>query len=219
VPLGYIRPLAYYGYGSMKLIPPSNLPIDVIIACWPWGDYLPVNNVDVVTSPYIRIHPKSTTVDAKLSGHYVNGILAGLAIRNTRYHEALLLDSDGFVAEGTGENIFIIKNGEIITTPCGTILPGITRAFVIQIAKELGISIIEDYFKPKDVYTADEAFFSGTAVEITPIRSLDDQLIAQGKIGEMTQKIQQLFHQIVRGEVPEFHNALTWINVVEKAVL
>ncbi|MEK6731778.1 MAG: branched-chain amino acid transaminase, partial [Pseudomonadota bacterium] len=198
---GYIRPLAYYGYGSMKLTPSPELPIDVIIACWPWGDYLPVKTVDVVTSPFIRIHPKSTITEAKISGHYVNSILAGLAIQNSPYHEAILLDSDGFVAEGSAENIFIVKDNKLITTPKGTILVGITRNSVIEIAKEQGVEFEERVFKKEEIYTADEAFFCGTAVEITPIRSLDNQVIASGKIGKITEIIKNQYHKMIRGEI------------------
>lgn len=211
---GYIRPLAYYGYGSMKLVPTSELPVDIIIACWPWGNYLPAEAVDIATSRYIRIHPNSTIADAKISGHYVNSILAGLAISDTHYHEALLLDAEGYVAEGSAENIFIIKDGKLITTPPGTILVGITRDTVIQIAKTLNIPAEERRFKPIEIYTADEVFFCGTVVEITPIRSLDDQIIAQGAIGPITAKIKTYYHQIVRGLRPDYFAALTWVPVM-----
>ncbi len=206
---GYIRPLAYYGYGNMKVVPAKELPIHVIIACWPWGDYLPVKAVDVAISPYIRIHPKSTVTNAKISGHYVNSILAGLAIQNTHYHEALLLDAEGRVAEGSAENIFIVKDGKISTTPVGTILEGITRDTIIQIARELKIPIEEKYFMPEDVFSADEAFFSGTAVEVTAIRSLDDHIIAQGEIGPVTEKIKIRYQQIIRGQANQYQDALT----------
>jgi len=207
----YIRPLAYYGYGSMKVTPMPDLPVDVIIACWPWGDYLPVKAVDVMTSAYIRIHPKSTIADAKISGHYVNSILAGIALRNTHYHEALLLDAEGFVAEGSAENIFIVKNKKIITPPEGTILVGITRKAIMEIAYGLGFSVEERRFTVKEIYQADEAFFSGTAVEVTAIRSLDDHLIAEGAIGPVTEKIKQCYHQWVHGLLPDFDAGLSYI--------
>lgn len=209
---GYIRPLAYYGYGSMKVVPTADLPVDVIISCWSWGNYLQVKAVDIAISPYIRIHPKSTVADAKISGHYVNSILSGLSIRNTKYHEALLLDSEGFVAEGSAENIFIIKNKELITTPAGTILIGITRDTVMQIAKELNLNITERKFKPQEVIDADEAFFCGTAVEITPIRSLDDKIISDGNIGPITKQIQSKYNQIIRAEDANYINYLSFIN-------
>lgn len=207
----YVRTLAYYGHGPLRVLPAADLPIDIIIASWPWGDYLSAKAVDVATSDYIRIHPKSTVADAKISGHYINSILAGLALANTHYHEALLLDADGYVAEGSAENIFIVKNGEIITPPKGTILVGITRNFVIEMAKDLGIPLVERHFRPEEIYTADEAFFSGTAVEVTAIRSLDDKIIGTGKIGPITEKVKTLYHEIVRGQVPQYHHTLTWV--------
>lgn len=205
----YIRPLAYYSYGHMKVVPTPDLPVDVVIACWPWKDYLPVKAVDVAISSFIRIHPQSTVADAKISGHYINSILAGLAIRHTHYHEALLLDSEGYVAEGSAENIFIVKDGKIVTTPSGTILVGITRNTVLSIAKELNIPIEERYFKPEEIFNADEAFFTGTAVEVTAIRSLEDQLINEGKLGPITQKIQQRYQQIIQGQCPRYSTDLT----------
>jgi branched-chain amino acid aminotransferase len=203
----YIRPLAYYGYGNMKVVPSEDSVVDVVIACWPWGDYLSAQAVDVKTSPYIRIHPKSTVADAKISGHYVNSILAGLLIRNTHYHEVLLLDSDDYVTEGGAENIFIVKDGKITTTPAGTILMGITRDVVIELAKSLNIPIEERRFTTAEIYDADEVFFSGTAVEITPIRSLDDKIIAAGKIGPITEKIKRQYYMKVRHKIQECEHA------------
>jgi len=215
---GYIRPLVYYGYGSMKVVPTDDLAVDVMISCWPWGDYLAEKAVDIKISPYIRIHPKSTVADAKISGHYVNSILAGLALRDTHYHEALLLDSDGYVAEGSAENIFIVKDGKIITTPAGTILVGITRNTVMQIAEDFGIEVEERYFKPEEVIEADEAFFSGTAVEVTAIRSLEDKVIGNGEAGPITGKIKARYYDIIRGFIPQYHSALTWVPVLQEAV-
>jgi branched-chain amino acid aminotransferase len=212
----YIRPLAYYGYGSMKVVPALDLPVDIVIACWPWGEYLPVAAVDVAISPFIRIHPKSTVADAKISGHYVNSILAGLAIRNTHYHEALLLDAEGFVAEGSAENIFIVKNGKLITTPRGTILVGITRDTVIDIAKQMGFEVEERPFNVDEIYTAEEAFFTGTAVEVTAIRSLADQLIGQEEIGPVTRQIITEFQKVVRGHNPNYQSSLTFVNKAEE---
>lgn len=208
----YIRPLAFYGYGKLKVAPSPDLPVDVIIATWPWAEYMPVKAVDITVSPYIRIHPKSTVPDAKISGHYVNSILAGLSIQNSHYHDALLLDDQGFVAEGTAANIFIVKEGKIITPPPGTILIGITRNTVIEIAEELGIPVEQRMFKPEEIYSADEAFYSGTAVEITAIRSLDDRIIGKDEIGAITQKIKERYLQIVRGEVAQCHADLTFVN-------
>lgn len=207
----YIRPLAYYGYGSMKVAPDDNLPVEVVIACWPWKDYLPVTAVDVAISPFIRIHPKSMVTDAKISGHYVNSILALRAIQNSHYHETILLDADGFVAEGSAENIFIVKAEQLITPPKGTILVGITRDTVIEIANELGMQVIEKNFRPDEIYTADEAFFCGTAVEITAIRSLEDKVIGDGNVGKITNKIRNYYQQLVHGQRVNFQDALTYI--------
>jgi branched-chain amino acid aminotransferase len=208
---GYIRPLAYFGAGSLKVVPADDLPTDIIVAVWPWGDYLAAKMVDIATSPYIRIHPKSTVANAKISGHYVNSMLAGLAIKGTKYHEALLLDADGYVAEGSAENIFIVKDGKITTPPVGTILEGITRQTVMDIAAACDIPYEERKFRKEEILTADEAFFSGTAVEITPIHSLDDTVIADGKVGPISQKIQQMYLDVVHGRVAEFKNALTYV--------
>ncbi len=212
---GYIRPLAFFGYGSMRVVPDASLPINVVIACWPWGDYLPAKAIDVQISDYIRIHPKSTVADAKICGHYVNSIMAGLAIAGTGYHEALLLDIDGFVAEGSAENIFIVKNGEIYTTETGTILEGITRNTIMEIAKHLGYKVHECRFKPEEVIQADEAFFCGTAVEVTAIGTLDDQKIADGKIGKITQQIQQYYLNVVHGRTDAFKHYVTIVKPKE----
>ncbi len=207
----YIRPLAFYGNTeSVGVLPKPEHPIEVIIWCLPMGRYLGAESVDVMVSQYIRIHPKSTVCDAKISGHYVNSMLASMQIRGTHYHEALLLDADGNVAEGAAQNIFYVKANEIFTTPLGTILDGITRRVVIQIAKEQGYKVHESYFKVADILQADEAFFSGTAAEITPIRSVDDQKIAgHGETGEVTKHIKKCFAEITQGIVAS--DALTYV--------
>lgn len=212
IPKGYIRPIAYFGYGSMKVTPDQNMPVEVVIACWPWGDYLTADAVDIKVSEFIRIHPKSTIADAKICGHYINSLLAGQAIQGTHYHEALLLDMDGYVAEGSAENIFIVKNKILYTTPLGTILDGITRQTVIEIAQQLGYAIQEQRFLPQDIQQADEAFFCGTAVEITPIRSLDDHLIGSGKPGEITRSIQAIYQDIIHARDVNYYSALTFVN-------
>lgn len=208
----YIRPLAFYGNnGNIGVLPSLDHPVEMIIWCLPMEKYLAAETVDIKISKYIRIHPKSTVCDAKISGHYVNSMLAGLQIRNTEYHEVLLLDIDGNVAEGAAQNIFYVKNSQIFTTPLGTILDGITRKLVIEIAKEKGYSIYEKYFKVAELMRADEAFFSGTATEITPIRSIDNQKISDGKkIGSITQSIKEHFTDIVTGKIPS--SFLTYIN-------
>lgn len=201
----------------MSVLPAVDNPIDVAIACWPWGRYLAADTVDAKTSNYIRIHPDSTVADAKICGHYVNSILAGLALRGTKYHEALLLDADGYVSEGSADNIFIIKNGTLITPPKGTILVGITRNAVIDIARKMGIEVLEKKIRPNEIYEADEAFFTGTAVEVTPIRSLDDKIIGNGEPGPITRKIRESYLQIVHGKHSCSDEALTWVNTQKEA--
>lgn len=205
----YIRPLVYYGYGIMGLNP-KNAPTDVMIAAWPWGKYLAHDMVDLKVSKYIRIHPKSTVCDAKIGGHYINSILAAIEIRGTHYHEGIFLDYEGYVAEGPGENFFMVKNG-VIYTPClGTILKGITRDTVITIAKDLGLSVVEKKIRLEEALESDEAFYTGTAAEISPIRSINDQLIAgTGNLGKMTETLKKLYHSIVRGKESKYESYLT----------
>jgi branched-chain amino acid aminotransferase len=205
----YIRPLAYYGYGVMGLNP-RNAPCDLMIACWPWGKYLPHEAVDIKISDFIRIHPKSTVADAKIVGHYVNSIMAVLEIKNTAYHEALLLDYEGKIAEGPGENIFIIKNGKMFTPKLGAILNGITRNTIFKIAKNMNLELSEKDLYPDDLLQADEAFFTGTAAEVTPIASVNDQAIGTGKVGELTAQIKAQYLKIVNGEDPEYLEYLTF---------
>ncbi|WP_116964870.1 branched-chain amino acid transaminase [Fastidiosibacter lacustris] len=206
----YIRPLAYYGEGGVGVLPKEDHPIEVIIACLPMGRYLTADSVDVLVSKYIRIHPDSTICDAKIAGHYVNSMLATMERRGTHYHEVLLLDVNGNVTEGAAQNIFIVKNNEIITTPLGTILNGITRRLVIQIARESGYTVHERYFKVNDIINAEEAFFSGTAAEIAPIRSVNDQKVGgTGEIGIVTTHIKKCFKEITQGLVES--DALTYL--------
>ena len=208
---GYVRPIAYYGYGKMG-VNPKGAAVDVAIACWPWGAYLPHDMIEVKVSSFIRIHPKTTVADAKISGHYVNSILAVLELSGTKYHEALFLDFNGNVAEGPGENLFVVKNGAIFTPQLGTILPGITRATVMELARSLGFRITETNLTLSDVYTSDEAFFTGTAAEVTPIRSVNDMVIGKGEVGPLTSGIRKLFFDVVHGRIKEFEKFVTFVN-------
>lgn len=209
VPDGYIRPLIFYGAGKMGLNP-KGAPVDVVIACWPWGKYLGDQKLRVKTSKYIRIHPKSTVADAKISGHYVNSILASLEIHKAGYHEALLLDFNGNIAEGPGENFFMVKNGKIYTTPLGTVLKGITRDAVFKMAKEEGIEVIEKLMTLEEAYQADELFFTGTAAEISAISELDDHKIADGEEGKITKLLKEKFMDIVAGKNEKYFDWLTF---------
>lgn len=211
LPAGYIRPIAFYGYGKMGVNPVGS-PAELVIACWPWGAYLPHESVDVKVSNYIRIHPQSTVVDAKLCGHYVNGILASLELQGTHYHESLLLDSEGRITEGVGENFFMIKDEVIYTPGLGGILSGITRDTVIKLARSLDMTVIETDISLYDVYQADEAFFTGTAAEVTAIRSVNDKKLGKKEVGNMTAIIKQAFHDVVHGKNNIFREYLTVVS-------
>lgn len=207
----YIRPLAFYGYGKMGLNP-TGAPSRLIIACWPWGAYLPHEMVDLKVSSYIRIHPKSTISDAKICGHYVNSILAVRELIGTHYHEALFLDEHGNIAEGPGENFFMIKNGEVFTPPLGTILAGITRNTIMELITDQGLKVSEKSISLKEALSADEAFFTGTAAEVTPIKSIDDNILGKGEIGEITRTLRTLYLDVVSGKNEKYSKFLTYVN-------
>jgi branched-chain amino acid aminotransferase len=198
----YIRPLAFIGYGAMGVFPKGN-PVNVVIAVWPWGSYLGdegmKNGIRVKISSYSRPHINATMVRAKAVANYANSLLAKREALKDGYDEAVLLDTDGYVAEGSGENIFIVRNGVIKTPPLTAILEGITRDSIMQLAKELGMPLVEERFTRDEFYIADEAFFTGTAAEITPIREADNRKIGAGRPGPVTQKIQAAFFDIVHG--------------------
>ena len=207
---GYIRPLAYFGYGKMGLRP-TGAPVNLSIAVWPWDTYLGTNPIRVKTSSYMRIHPKSTSMSAKISGNYVNSTFAGVDAVSQGYDEALLLDFEGNVAEGPGENIFIVKNDTIYTPPGGNILKGITRDSLMTVAKDLGFSVQEKQLKVEDIYDADEAFFTGTAAEVTPIASLDDHPMKQST-GPITKKLSDTYLSIVKGRNEKYKSWLTIVS-------
>jgi branched-chain amino acid aminotransferase len=208
---GYIRPLAFFDYGKMGLNP-TGASVSLAVACWPWGSYLGGKPIRVKTSKLIRLHPDSVVADAKVCGHYINSILASLETQKAKFDEALFLDYRGFVAEGPGENIFFLKKGILHTPKLGSILAGITRDAVIQIAADLGVKTREGNYKLCDLYSADEAFFTGTAAEVQPIGSLDSKKIKNGKAGEFTTKLRKTFLAVVAGEVPKYHK---WLTVVK----
>ncbi|CDZ77864.1 Branched-chain-amino-acid aminotransferase [Legionella massiliensis] len=200
---GYIRPIAFYGYGKLGVNPVGN-PVELVIACWPWGAYLPYESIDIKTSKYIRIHPDSTVVDAKLAGHYVNGILASLELQGTHYHEALFLDSEGYITEGVGENFFMAKDGVIYTPKLGSILAGITRDTIITLARHLGFKVVEKDLVLDDAYQAEEAFFTGTAAEVTLIRSINDKVLAQAQESKIGSRIKEAYLDLVHGRSQDF---------------
>jgi len=208
---GYIRPIFFYGYGKMGL-DPHGAPVNCSIAVWPWGSYLGEGAVKVKTSSFTRIHPKSTHAECKICGHYVNSIFASCEAKAAGFKEALLLDYQGNIAEGPGENFFIVKDGKILTPKLGNILQGITRKSIIQLAKDEGIEVEETTLTPEDMKNADEAFFTGTAAEVAPIAQLDDKRIGDGKAGPITSKLKEKFLDIVHGKNPKYED---WLSYVE----
>lgn len=210
----YVRPLVYIGYGAMGIYPKGN-PINLMIAVWPWGAYLGEDGLEkgirIKTSSFIRNHVNSQMSRGKICGYYVNSQIAKKEAITGGYDEALLLDAEGYVSEGSGENIFIVRNGQLKTTPLTSILEGITRDSIMTIAKDLGINTVEQRFTRDELYISDEAFFTGTAAEITPIRELDGRIIGEGKAGKLTKKIQSIFFDIVKGKNKKYEKWLTYV--------
>ena len=210
----YIRPLVYIGHGKMGVYPDDNA-IRVSIAAWKWGSYLGEdalsNGIRAKVSSFTRHHVNVTMTRAKVSGYYVNSILAKQEVKASGYDEAILLDPDGYVAEGTGENIFIIRKGVIKTTPLTSILEGITRNSIMELARERKIPVVEERFTRDAMYVADEVFMTGTAAELTPVREIDDRSIGSGKPGPLTIQLQKAFFDVVQGEDAS-HSA--WISRV-----
>ncbi|HEY5999333.1 MAG TPA: branched-chain amino acid transaminase [bacterium] len=209
---GYIRPLIYVGYGAMGVYPGRN-PIRVAIAVWPWGAYLGDEGLEkgirVRTSSYTRQHVNISMTKAKVCGNYTNSILGKVEAISDGYDEALFLDASGHVAEGSGENVFIVRRGALATTPRSAVLEGITRDAVLTLAADLGLAAREEFFTRDQVYAADEAFFTGTAAEITPIREVDRRAIGRGARGPVTKAIQEAFFSAVRGENAKYRSWLT----------
>jgi len=210
----YIRPIAFYGSEKMG-VSPKGAKVHVAIAAWPWGAYLGEEGlkkgIRVKTSSFQRQHVNVTMPRAKVASTYANSILANLEVTSQGYDEALLLDTMGFVAEGAGENLFLVKNGQLIEPEIACALTGITRDTVHHIARELGIALVARRLTRDDIYIADEAFFTGTAAEVTPIRELDDRVIGSGSRGPITEKIQARYFEIVNGRAPEYDHWLTYV--------
>ena len=207
----YVRPIAFYGSERMG-VSPKGATVHVAIAAWPWGAYLGDDGLEkgirVKTSSFSRHHVNVTMCRAKYSGTYANSILANQEAIDHGYDEALLLDVDGFVAEGAGENLFIVKNGKLYEPELTSALMGITRDTVMTLAKELGLELYSKRLTRDDIYLADEAFFTGTAAEVTPIRELDNRQIGSGRCGPITKRLQELFFDVVNGR-SEAH--LSWL--------
>jgi len=213
-PEGYIRPIAFLGEGEMGLHVRTN-PVRVAVATWPWGAYLGEEGlkkgIRAKVSSFNRHHVNAAMTKGKVIGNYVNSVLAKWEVVKSGYDEAVLLDTEGYVAEGAGENIFIVRNGMLQTTPLTSVLPGITRDSVITIAQKMDIPVKEARFTRDEMYIADEMFFTGTAAEITPVREVDDRKVGPGKPGPVTKRIQAAFFDIVRGKNALFQH---WLDVV-----
>ena len=213
----YIRPIAFYGSEKMG-VSPKGATVHVAIAAWPWGAYLGAEGMErgirVKTSSYARHHVNVSMCRAKYSGTYANSILANAEAIEHGYDEGLLLDVDGFVAEGAGENLFVIKDGQIFEPEIASALTGITRATIHQLARDLGYSIVTTRLTRDDIYIADEAFFTGTAAEVTPIRELDGRTIGIGKRGPLTTQLQKAFFDVVNGRNRKYKS---WLSPVYAA--
>ncbi len=210
----YLRPIIWIGSEKLGIATRTNT-IHAAVAAWPWGAYLGeeglTKGIRVKTSSFSRHHVNVSLVRAKACGYYINSILANQEVTIHGYDEALLLDTEGYVSEGAGENVFIVKSGKIYTPDLASCLDGITRDSVITIARDLGIEVIEKRITRDEMYCADEAFFTGTAAEITPIRELDDRAIGSGTRGPITEKLQSIFFDAVSGRSAKYQH---WISQV-----
>lgn len=211
----YLRPLVFLGDGEMGLAAVN--PVRVAIIAWPWGSYLGDagvrDGIRVKTSSFQRFTVNSMMTKAKAVGHYVNSILASVEVRRSGYDEALLLDAEGYVAECSGENIFIVKNGRVRTSPLTSVLPGITRDTVMTLLDDQGIACREERFTRDEIYIADEAFLTGTAAEVTPMRELDDRRVGSGRPGPVTQALQAAYARVVRGQEPRYER---WLSALSR---
>jgi branched-chain amino acid aminotransferase len=213
----YIRPLVLRGYGDVGVLPNNN-PIETYIACFPWGRYLGEaalkDGVDVCVSSWTRIAPNTLPALAKAGANYMNSQLIRMEAAANGYSEGIALDEAGYVSEGSGENIFVVRDGKVLTPPLGaSVLPGITRDTVVKIAGQLGIPVVETIIPRELLYIADELFFTGTAAEVSPIRSVDKIKVGAGHRGPITEKIQKRFFDIVDGAVKDEFGWLTPVTV------
>jgi len=211
----YIRPIAFFGYHHLGLNP-TGCPVDCAIAVWPWRAYLgeeaAEGGIRCTFSPWRRIDPNTLPVKSKAVGHYLNSILASLDAKERGFGEAILLDTKGYVAEGPGENIFAVKNGILYTPEAeSSILPGITRASVIELARDMGYEVVEKRMTKEELLSADEAFFTGTAAEIAPIREIDNVTIGGSKKGKVTSVIQRKFFDVLNAREEKY---MKWLELV-----
>lgn len=208
---GYIRPLAYFGENKMGL-DPKGAPNSFLIAMWPWGKYLGKEAVATCIVDTIRLHPKSAQMHAKVSGYYVNSIQSNAEAQSKGYDEGILLDYQGNIAEGSAENIFFVKENKIYTPKTECILPGITRDTIIQIAKDEDIQVIEQDIKPDFINQIDEAFFTGTAVEITPIAKINETNLKSTNPNALSIKLRDIYSDCVRGKLDKYNHFLTYVS-------
>jgi branched-chain amino acid aminotransferase len=209
----YLRPIIYRGFHSLGVFPAA-CPVDVVVAAWKWGKYLGTeaieNGVDVRVSSWNRMAPNTFPALAKATGNYMNSILIRQEAAIDGYAEGIALDVNGYVSEGSGENVFVVRDNKVMTPPLGgSILAGITRASVIKIARELGFEVIESLIPREMLYIADEVFFSGTAAEVTPVRSIDRVPVGNGRRGPVTERIQKEFFAYIAGEIPDRYGWFT----------
>lgn len=216
----YIRPIALRGYGDVGVLPQNN-PIETYIACYPWGRYLGeegVNaGVDVCVSSWNRIAPNTLPALSKAGANYMNSQLIRMEAHINGYAEGIALDEAGYVSEGSGENLFVVRDGKVLTPPLGaSVLPGITRDAIVKVAGQLGIPVVETIIPRELLYIADEVFFTGTAAEVTPIRSVDRIPVGQGRRGPITEQIQKRFFAIVNGDAKDDFGWLTAITGIRE---
>lgn len=212
---GYIRPVVYLKDGPMGLLVTEDHPVGVFIATWAWGAYLGEEGLQkgirTKISSFARNHVNAMMTKAKINGAYVNSILSKREAKQAGYDETIMLDTDGYISEGSGENLFIVRDGVLKTTPLTSVLEGITRDTIFILADKMGYKVVQERFTRDELYICDEAFFTGTAAEVTPIREVDDRIIGEGRPGPVTQAIQAAYFRAVKGEDPDHRD---WITVV-----
>ncbi len=217
----YIRPMVIRGYGAAGMVP-FDSPVEVYLPCWPWGTYLGEgaleNGIDACVSTWNRMAPNTTPAFAKIAGNYISGQLIKMEALMNGYAEAIALGPNGMLSEGSGQNVFIVHNGTLYTPLIdGTLLPGITRDTIVTLARDAGIPVREQEMPREMLYVAEEVFFTGTAAEVTPVRSVDRITIGDGRPGKITQQLQQRFLQTVRGEIADPHGWLTYVRAERAA--
>jgi branched-chain amino acid aminotransferase len=217
----YLRPMVLRGYGSTGMVP-FDSPVEVYLPCWPWGAYLGEgaleNGVDACVSSWNRVAPNTIPSMAKVAGNYLSGQLIKMEALTNGFHEAIALTTEGMISEGSGQNVFLVSGGTLYTAPIdGTLLHGITRDTIITLARDLGLPVREQHLPREALYTADEVFLTGTASEVTPVRSVDRIKVGAGKPGPITQQLQRRFLDVARGATDDAHGWLTFVRAERTA--